>query len=351
MTKEYSLTKETKEIKILERFVIDNIRNSALNIEYPWYFLHVKDKADELFVLNTLLDNGEFCISYHQKKLLEQSLEQHYFDENNFYKLPIEDQLYRHYDEVLIHIREFKKFVTSDDYRNLLENKILGEAKLTSIQKSFKEAKANYQKAFQFYALHMDCRSVEPPKEILTKIKNIHAQAYKDKEIKEMINLYLKPEYKNHVENFLIENPKRSNDIKALFDTEIDVEYKKSIMKTLKEIYNLKLEKLIFMRNRYTRAQNAGNFSYIYQPRKKSFKEEFIKTGINYSLQIKRLDDRINNCIHIIKDLELVEEASSSIIKNIFQHFDQWKYEIQNDTNQALYDTVNEYYKSCKKKK
>ncbi|NUF39417.1 hypothetical protein HUN22_17410, partial [Acinetobacter lactucae] len=218
MTKEYSLTKETKEIKILERFVIDNIRNSALNIEYPWYFLHVKDKADELFVLNTLLDNGEFSISEQQKKLLEQGLEQHYFDENKLYKLPIEDQLYRHYDEVLIPIREFKKFIASDDYRKLLENKILGKAELISIQKCFKEAKANYQKAFQFYALHVNCRSVEPPKEILTKIKNIQAQAYKDKEIKEMIHLYLKPEYKNHVENFLIKNPKRSNDIEALFD-------------------------------------------------------------------------------------------------------------------------------------
>lgn len=231
MTKEYSLTKETKEIKILERFVIDNIRNSALNIEYPWYFLHVKDKADELFVLNTLLDNGEFSISEQQKKLLEQGLEQHYFDENKLYKLPIEDQLYRHYDEVLIPIREFKKFIASDDYRKLLENKILGKVELISIQKCFKEAKANYQKAFQFYALHVNCRSVEPPKEILTKIKNIQAQAYKDKEIKEMIHLYLKPEYKNHVENFLIKNPKRSNGIEALFDTEIDVEYKKILWK------------------------------------------------------------------------------------------------------------------------
>lgn len=351
MTKEYCLTQEVEEIKILERFVINNLRNPALNIQYPWYFLHVKDEADELFVLNTLLDNGEFSISDHQKKLLEQGLEQHYFDENKFYKLPIEDRLYRHYDEVLIPIREFKKFIASDDYRNLLENKILGEAELTSIQKCFKEAKTNYQKAFQFYALHMDCRSVEPPKEILTKIKNIQAQAYKDKEIKEMIHLYLKPEYKNHVEKFLIKNPKRSNDIEALFDTEIDVEYKKNIMETLKKIYDLKLEKLVFMRNRYTRAQNAGSFSYIYQPRKKSFKEAFIKTGINYSLQIKRLDDRINNCIRIIKDLELIQEDSSSIIKNIFQHFDQWKYEIQDDTNQSLYDTVNKYYKSSKKKK
>ncbi|MBJ9738768.1 hypothetical protein I5523_03810 [Acinetobacter oleivorans] len=351
MIKEYSLTKETKEIKILERFVIDNIRNPALNIQYPRYFLRVKNEADELFVLNTLLDNGEFSISEHQKKLLEQGLEQHYFDEKKFYKLPIEDQLYRHYDDILIPIREFKKFIASDDYRNLLENKILGEVELTSIQKSFKEAKANYQKAFQFYALHINCRSVKPPKEILIKIKNIQAQAYKDREIKEMINIYLKPEYKNHIENFLIKNPKRSNEIEALFDSEIDVEYKENIMKTLKEIYELKLEKLVFMRNRYTRAQNAGSFSYIYQPRKKSFKEAFIKTGINYSLQIKRLDDRINNCIRIIKDLELVKEASSSIIKNIFQYFDQWKYEIQDDTNQSLYDTVNEYYKSSKKKK
>lgn len=351
MSKEYSLTKETKEIKILERFVIDNIRNPALNIQYPRYFLNVKNEADELLVLNTLLDNGDFSISDRQKKLFEQGLEQHYFDENKLYKLPIEDQLYRHYDEVLIPIREFKKFISSDNYRNLLENKVLGDAELTSIQKSFKEAKANYQKAFQFYALHVNCRSVEPPKEILTKIKNIQAQAYKDREIKEMINIYLKPEYKNHIENFLIKNPKRSNEIEALFDSEIDVEYKENIMKTLKEIYELKLEKLVFMRNRYTRAQNAGSFSYIYQPRKKSFKEAFIKTGINYSLQIKRLDDRINNCIRIIKDLELVKEASSSIIKNIFQYFHQWKYEIQDDTNQSLYDTVNEYYKSSKKKK
>ncbi|MCG9494240.1 hypothetical protein MCL36_17075 [Acinetobacter pittii] len=351
MIKEYSLTKETKEIKILERFVIDNIRNPALNIQYPRYFLNVKNEADELLVLNTLLDNGDFSISDRQKKLLEQGLEQHYFDKNKLYKLPIEDQLYRHYDEVLIPIREFKKFIASDDYQNLLENKILGEAELTSIQKCFKEAKTNYQKAFQFYALHINCRSVKPPKEILIKIKNIQAQAYKDREIKEMINIYLKPEYKNHIENFLIKNPKRSNDIEALFDSEIDVEYKKNIMKTLKKIYELKLEKLVFMRKRYTRAQNAGSFSYIYQPRKKSFKEAFIKTGINYSLQIKRLDDRINNCIRSIKDLELVQEDSSSIIKNIFQYFDQWKYEIQDDTNQSLYDIVNEYYKSSKKKK
>ena len=45
------------------------------------------------------------------KKLLEQGLEQHYFDENKLYKLPIEDQLYRHYDEVLIPIREFKNLL------------------------------------------------------------------------------------------------------------------------------------------------------------------------------------------------------------------------------------------------
>ncbi|HAV5576540.1 TPA: hypothetical protein JI117_07245 [Acinetobacter baumannii] len=348
MIKEYSLTKETKEIKILERFVIDNIRNSELNIEYPWYFLHVKDKADELFVLNTLLDNGEFSISEHQKKLLEQGLQQHYFDENKFYKLPIEDRLYRHYDEVLIPIREFKKFIASDVYRNLLENKVLGEVELISIQKSFKEAKANHQKAFQFYALHMDCRSVEPPKEILTKIKNIQAQAYKDREIKDMINNYLKPKYIKLVEKYLLETVRKDIDVDVLFDSKIDVEYEESVIPTITGLYLLKKAALINRRERYKRAQNLGSFSYTYMPRKKDFKKTFIKTGIKAPLHIKRLDDRINSCNETLKKL-ISDEAISFIRKNILHNFDQWKYETPNPTMPSLYNKVQEHYTPSKR--
>lgn len=161
MIKEYCLTQELKEIKILERFVIDNIRNPALNIQHYMWFYNIINAIDEQIILNILLNNGEFSISPQQKEQ------------------PIKDQLYRHYDDVLIPIREFKKFIASNDYRDLLENNVIEESKLTNIQKCFKEAKSNYQRAFQFYALHLDCRSVEPPKEILTKIKNIQALAYK----------------------------------------------------------------------------------------------------------------------------------------------------------------------------
>ncbi|HFX6294571.1 TPA: hypothetical protein ACIFCT_003238 [Acinetobacter baumannii] len=349
MIKEYSLTKETKEIKILERFIIDNIRNSELNIEYPWYFLHVKDEADELFVLNTLLDNGEFSISEQQKKLLEQGLEQHYFDENKLYKLPIEDQLYRHYDEVLISIREFKKFIASDDYRNLLENKILSEVELKSIQKSFKQAQANYQKAFQFYALHVNCRSVEPPKEILTKIKNIQAQAYKDREIKDMINNYLKPKYIKLVEQYLIKTVRKDIDVDVLFDSKIDVEYEESVILTITGLYLLKKAVLINRRERYKRAQNLGSFSYTYMPRKKDFKKTFIKTGIKAPLHIKRLDDRINSCNETLKKLTS-DEAIPFIRKNILHNFDQWKYETPDPTMPSLYNQVQEHYTPSKRK-
>ncbi|MDH2566674.1 hypothetical protein QDT73_04775 [Acinetobacter baumannii] len=349
MTKEYSLTTETKEIKILERFVINNLRNPALNIQYPRYFLHVKDEADELFVLNTLLDNGEFSISEQQKKLLEQGLEQHYFDENKLYKLPIEDQLYRHYDEVLILIREFKKFIASDDYRKLLENKILGEAELISIQKNFKEAKANHQKAFQFYALHIDCRSVEPPKEILTKIKNIQAQAYKDREIKDMINNYLKPKYIKLVEKYLLETVRKDIDVDVLFDSKIDVEYEESVIPTITGLYLLKKAALINRRERYKRAQNLGSFSYTYMPRKKDFKKTFIKTGIKAPLHIKRLDDRINSCNETLKKL-ISDEAIPFIRKNILHNFDQWKYETPNPTMPSLYNKVKEHFTPSNRK-
>lgn len=349
MPEEYNLSQEIKEIKILERFVIDNIRNSELNIEYSWYFLHVKDKADELFVLNTLLDNGKFSISEQQKKLLEQGLEQHYFDENKLYKLPIEDRLYRHHDEVLIPIRDFKAFIASDNYRELLENKVIGGSKLTDIQKNFKEAKANHKKAFQFYALHIDCRSVEPPKEILTKIKNIQAQAYKDREIKDMINNYLKPKYIKLVEKYLLETVRKDIDVDVLFDSKINVEYEESVIPTITGLYLLKKAALLNRRESYKRAQNLGSFSYTYMPRKKDFKKTFIKTGIKASLHIKRLDDRINSCNETLKKL-ISDEAISFIHKNILHNFDQWKYETPDPTMPSLYNKVQEHYTPSKRK-
>ncbi|MFL9506237.1 hypothetical protein ACKER8_11600 [Acinetobacter baumannii] len=343
MPEEYNLSQESKEIKILERFVIDNIRNPALNIQHYMWFCNITNEVDEQTVLNTLLDNGEFSISPQQKELLEQGIQQHYFDENKFYKLPIEDRHYRHYDDVLIPIRDFKAFIASDNYRELLENKVIGGSKLTDIQKNFKEAKANHQKAFQFYALHMDCRSVEPPKEILTKIKNIQAQAYKDREIKDMINNYLKPKYIKLVEKYLLETVRKDIDVDVLFDSKIDVEYEESVIPTITGLYLLKKAALINRRERYKRAQNLGSFSYTYMPRKKDFKKTFIKTGIKAPLHIKRLDDRINSCNETLKKL-ISDEAISFIRKNILHNFDQWKYETPNPTMPSLYNKVQEHY-------
>ncbi|WP_333669799.1 hypothetical protein [Acinetobacter guillouiae] len=349
MKKYIDLKNEIKEIRILESFVIQNLRNPALSIQYYWRFSHVKNEADELQVIYTLLDQGEFSISDEQKEWLEKGLQPHYFDKDKFIELPIEDRLYRHYDEVLIAIRDFKNYIDSDDYVNLLQNKIKESTARDELPVSLKRAQTAYKQAFQFYALHMDCRSVEPPKEILTKIKSIQAQAYKDREIKEMINNYLKPKYIKLIEKYLLETVKRSIDVDFLFDSKIDVEYEESVIPTVIGLYFLKKATLINRRKKYKDTQNLGSFSYTYMPRKKDFKKVFIKTGIKAPLHIKRLDDRINSCNETLKKL-ISDEAASYIRINILHNFDQWKYETPDPKKPSLYDKVKKHYTISKRK-
>ncbi|ENU31344.1 hypothetical protein F991_00813 [Acinetobacter sp. CIP-A165] len=345
MEKYIDLIKEIEEIRILERFVIQNIRNPALSIEHHWHFSHVKNQAEEQQVLQSLLDNGNFSISDEQKALLELGLQPHYFDKNKFMELPIEDRLYRHYDEVLLAIRDFKNYIASNDYVDLLRNKVPDSTEKTEWPVSLKKAQTAYQHAFQFYARHMDCRSVDIPAEIAEKIKKIQAQAYKDLEIKEMIRVHLKPKYKEHVEKYLSPTKKKNIEAHALFDTEIDVEYEKMILPIIIEIYTHKQRNLLNKQNVFKSAQNKGSYSYTYMPRKKKIKDSFIKTGIQGAIHIKRLDDRLEGCKETLNKLRSAN-AIPYIHKNILQNFYQWKHQIKDQDGEklSLYEKVKKYY-------
>ncbi|WP_327858296.1 hypothetical protein [Acinetobacter guillouiae] len=339
------LKKEIEEIRILECFVIHNLRNPALSIEHYWRFSNVKNEADEQQVIDTLLNQGEFSISDKQKEWLEQGLQPHYFDKSKFIKLSIEDRLYRHYDEVFIAIRDFKNYINSNEYLDLLKNKEFDFTKKSEWPLSFKKAYTAYQQAFQFYAQHMDCRSVEIPEEIAKKIKKIQAQAYKDLEIKEIIRVHLKPKYKDHVEKYLTVANKKNIEVNALFDTEIDIEYEKSVIPTVTGLYLLKKATLLNRRERYKKAQNLGSFSYTYMPRKNTVKPHFIKTGIPGAIHIKRLDDRLIGCNETLEKL-YSDHAIAYIHKNILQNFYQWKHQIKDQDGEklSLYEKIKKHY-------
>ncbi|MBJ9953021.1 hypothetical protein I5735_08215 [Acinetobacter baumannii] len=354
MNNQMKFEKQIEEIEILKRFVINNIRNPAISIQYFHHFAHVQNEAEEQQVIQSLLDHGHFSISNEQKTWLEQGLQPHYFDKTKFIELPIEDRLYRHYDEVLNAIRDFESYIASDDYANPLLNKLLDPTTETvplnsttkdKLLQSFKKAQTAYQHAFQFYARHMDCRSANIPDKISEKIKKIQAQAYKDLEIKEMIRVYLKPKYKEHVEKYLSPTHKKNIEAHALFDTEIDVEYETMILPIIIEIYEHKQRNLLNKQNAFKNAQNKGSYCYTYMPRKKKVKDIFIKTGIQGAIHIKRLDDRLEGCKKILEKLQ-AEDAIPYIHKNILQNFYQWKHQIkdQNDENLSLYEKVKKHY-------
>ncbi len=343
MKNQIDLIKQIEEIKILERFVINNIRNPALSIEHYWRFFHVQNEADEQQVIQSLLDNGNFSIPDEQKELLKQGLQLHYFDKNKFIELPIEDRLYRHYDEVLIAIRDFKSYIASDDYLDLLENKFSDLAEKKKWPLSLKKAQASYQQAFQFYAQHMDCKSVEIPEEIAKKITNTQSQYYKDQEIKEMIRVHLKPKYREHVEKYLILAKKKNIEANALFDSEIDVEYVKNIVPTIIEIYEHKKRNLTNKQDVYKSAQNKKSYSYVWLPRKKTIKPIFIKTGIAGAIHIKRIDDRLSRCNETLGKL-YSDDAIAYIHTNILQNFYQWKHEDLDAEKLSLFEKVKKYH-------
>lgn len=344
MEKYIDLIKEIEEIRVLERFVIQNIRNPAISIEHHWHFSHVKNEAEEQQVIQSLLDNGNFSISDEQKALLELGLQQHYFDKTKFIELPIEDRLYRHYDTVLLAIKKFKDYIASDDYLQLTSPLIESGTK-NEWTELLKEAQLAYKQAFQFYGRHIDCRSVDIPAEIAEKIKKIQAQAYKDLEIKEMIRVHLKPKYREHVEKYLCPTKKKDIDAHALFDTKIDVEYETMILPIIIELYEHKQRNLLNKQNAFKNAQNKGSYSYTYMPRKKKVKDSFIKTGIQGALHIKRLDDRLEGCKEILEKLQ-AEDAIPYIHKTILQNFYQWKHQIKDQEGEklSLYEKVKKYY-------
>lgn len=345
MEKYIDLIKEIEEIRILERFVIQNIRNPAISIEHHWHFSNVKNETEEQQVIQSLLDNGNFSISDEQKALLELGLQQHYFDKTKFIELPIEDRLYRHYDEVLRAIRDFKNYIATNDYADLLRNKVLDSTTKAQWPLSLKEAHTAYQHAFQFYAWHMDCRSVDIPAEIDEKIKKIQAQAYKDQEIKEMVRVHLQPQYRAHIEEYISSNKKKNRAVDILFDTEIDVEYETKILLVIQTLFEQKRINLLNRQNTFKHAQNKGNYRYTYMPRKKNLKRKFIKTGIKGARHIQRLDDRLSNCHETLEKLRSAN-AIPYIHKNILQNFYQWKHQLKDhdDPQLSLYEKVK---KTC----
>ncbi|MDO3664159.1 MULTISPECIES: hypothetical protein [Acinetobacter] len=338
------LIKQLEEIKILERFVIQNIRNPAISIEHHWHFSHVKNEAEEQQVIQSLQDNGNFSISDEQKALLELGLQQHYFDKTKFIELPIEDRLYRHYDTVLLAIKKFKDYIASDDYLQLT-SPIIELGTKNEWPELLKEAQNAYQQAFQFYARHMDCRSVEIPAEIFEKIKKIQAQAYKDQEIKEMVRVHLQPQYRAHIEEYISSNKKKNRAVDILFDTEIDVEYETKILPVIQTLFEQKRINLLDRQNTFKHAQNKGSYSYTYMPRKKDVKGKFIKTGIQGAPHIKRLDDRLKGCKETLEKLRSAN-AIPYIHKNILQNFYQWKHQLKDhdDPQLSLYEKVK---KTC----